>query len=88
MCAARNGGLEGARVWCRVRHGALYRALICVRVCADTGTLQTVRKVAMTDGALALWNGFLPYYGRCGGHTVTMFVAVDQIRAFYQKVVQ
>ena len=41
--------------------------------------------VARADGPLALWNGFLPYYGRCGGHTVTMFVAVDQIRAMYLK---
>ena len=26
----------------------------------------------MQDGVLSLWSGFLPYYGRCGGHTVAM----------------
>lgn len=52
---------------------------------ADTGTLQTIRKVAAADGLFSLWNGFLPYYGRCGGHTVTMFVFVDQIRTLYKK---
>ena len=50
-----------------------------------TGTIQTVGAVARADGALALWSGFLPYYGRCGGHTVAMFVCVDQIRAVYRK---
>jgi len=50
-----------------------------------TSTLQTVRRVASTEGARSLWNGFLPYYARCGGHTVAMFVCVDQIRALYRK---
>ena len=53
---------------------------------AYTSTLQTVTKIASTEGLLTLWNGFLPYYGRCGGHTVAMFVCVDQIRAFYRKL--
>ena len=39
---------------------------------------------AFTSGP---WNGFAPYYGRCGGHTVTMFIFVDQIRTFYRKFV-
>ena len=52
-----------------------------------TGTLQTVAKVASTDGLLSLWNGFLPYYGRCGGHTVTMFICVDQLRIAYRKYI-
>lgn len=52
-----------------------------------TGTLQTIRKVTATEGFLALYNGFFPYYLRCGGHTVCMFVAVQIIRDFYaQKV--
>ena len=41
--------------------------------------------VAAADGVLSLWWGFLPYYGRCGGHTVTMFIFVDQIRSAYRK---
>ena len=49
------------------------------------GTMQTIGAVARTSGPLSLWNGFLPYYGRCGGHTVTMFIAVDQIRTLYRK---
>lgn len=32
-----------------------------------TSTLQTVTTIARSEGALSLWNGFLPYYGRCGG---------------------
>ena len=49
------------------------------------GTFQTIGKVAAADGVLSLWWGFLPYYGRCGGHTVTMFIFVDQIRSAYRK---
>tara|TARA_B110001452_G_scaffold264145_1_gene266693 strand:- start:535 stop:1431 length:897 start_codon:yes stop_codon:yes gene_type:complete len=49
------------------------------------GTMQTIGAVASSGGVASLWNGFLPYYGRCGGHTVTMFIAVDQIRAYYRK---
>ena len=30
-------------------------------------TVQTVSTIARTEGVLALWNGFWPYYGRCGG---------------------
>merc|ERR1719183_1903779 len=46
---------------------------------------QKMGKVAAADGVLSLWWGFLPYYGRCGGHTVTMFIFVDQIRTAYRK---
>ena len=53
-----------------------------------TSTIQTVSKIASAEGALSLWTGFMPYYGRCGGHTVTMFIAVDQIRAAYRKLTQ
>ena len=38
---------------------------------------------AKSEGVLALWNGFLPYYLRCGGHTVTMFVFVSWLRETY-----
>lgn len=53
-----------------------------------TGTIQTVAKLAKTEGVLALWNGFLPYYGRCGGHTVCMFLAVEELRRLYRKYLQ
>ncbi|KAL7469814.1 hypothetical protein ACHAXS_010077 [Conticribra weissflogii] len=48
-----------------------------------TSTLQTMRTVAGKDGFLALYDGFLPYYLRCGGHTVAMFIAVQLMRDFY-----
>lgn len=50
-----------------------------------TGTIQTIGKVATENGVLALYNGFLPYYLRCGGHTVSMFVMVQLIRDSYIK---
>lgn len=45
-----------------------------------TGTIQTVTKVAADNGFMALYNGFFPYYLRCGGHTVSMFVIVQMLR--------
>mmetsp|Transcript_1915 Transcript_1915/g.3037 ORF Transcript_1915/g.3037 Transcript_1915/m.3037 type:complete len:173 (+) Transcript_1915:52-570(+) len=50
-----------------------------------TSTLQTVSKVAVTEGTLRLWQGFIPYYLRCGGHTVCMFVLVEYIRKVYSN---
>ena len=50
-----------------------------------TGTIQTVTKVASDSGFLALYNGFAPYYLRCGGHTVTMFIFVQIMRDFYKE---
>lgn len=50
-----------------------------------TGTFQTLVKVSQQDGFFALYNGFLPYYLRCGGHTVSMFIAVQLIRDYYVK---
>ena len=48
-----------------------------------TATIQTMKKVTAEEGFFALYNGFLPYYMRCGGHTVTMFIFVQMIRDFY-----
>lgn len=47
-----------------------------------TSTVQTMKSVAAKEGVLSLWNGFFPYYTRCGGHTVLMFVFVDMLRNF------
>eukprot|EP00050_Salpingoeca_kvevrii_P007401 m.296008 g.296008 ORF g.296008 m.296008 type:complete len:304 (+) comp13300_c0_seq1:103-1014(+) len=44
---------------------------------------QTMTSVAKSDGILALWRGFFPYYIRCGGHTVAMFIAVEYLRNLY-----
>ena len=48
-------------------------------------TIQTLQTVAKSEGFLALYNGFLPYYMRCGGHTVTMFIFVQMIRDAYKN---
>uniref|UniRef100_A0A7S2RTR1 Uncharacterized protein n=1 Tax=Eucampia antarctica TaxID=49252 RepID=A0A7S2RTR1_9STRA len=59
--------------------------------CPETGklpyrsTIQTMQSVASKEGVLALYNGFLPYYLRCGGHTVSMFILVELIRDYYRK---
>jgi solute carrier family 25 oxoglutarate transporter 11 len=50
-----------------------------------TGTLQTLTKISAENGFLAFYNGFLPYYLRCGGHTVSMFIAVQVLRDYYAK---
>eukprot|EP01125_Pyxidicula_operculata_P001975 TRINITY_DN11961_c0_g1_i1.p1 TRINITY_DN11961_c0_g1~~TRINITY_DN11961_c0_g1_i1.p1 ORF type:complete len:302 (-),score=42.55 TRINITY_DN11961_c0_g1_i1:19-924(-) len=50
------------------------------------GTFQTIGAVSAQKGVLSLWNGYLPYYGRCGGHTVFMFIAVEQLRRAYNKL--
>ena len=50
-----------------------------------TGTLQLMRKVSAERGFFSLYNGFLPYYLRCGGHTVSMFIIVQVLRDMYEK---
>lgn len=47
------------------------------------GILQTMRKVSADEGFFALYNGFFPYYLRCGGHTVSMFIIVQMLRDVY-----
>lgn len=49
------------------------------------GILQTLTKVAGDEGFFALYNGFFPYYIRCGGHTVSMFIFVQLLRDAYTK---
>jgi len=43
--------------------------------------VQTVMKIGRDEGLMALYAGFPPYYLRCGGHTVTMFVFLEMIRS-------
>ena len=47
--------------------------------------VQTLRKVSVDEGFMALYNGFFPYYIRCGGHTVSMFVIVQILRDMYTQ---
>uniref|UniRef100_A0A6V2ANC3 Mitochondrial carrier protein n=1 Tax=Ditylum brightwellii TaxID=49249 RepID=A0A6V2ANC3_9STRA len=46
---------------------------------------QTLSKVSADEGFLALYNGFIPYYMRCGGHTVSMFIIVQILRDYYTQ---
>eukprot|EP00934_Nitzschia_sp_Nitz4_P008102 Nitzschia sp. Nitz4//scaffold14_size191712//65305//66344//NITZ4_001713-RA/size191712-snap-gene-0.131-mRNA-1//1//CDS//3329536897//8092//frame0 len=50
-----------------------------------TGTAQTLMKVTSETGFMSLYNGFLPYYIRCGGHTVAMFIVVQLSRDLYRS---
>ncbi|KAJ9464141.1 putative mitochondrial 2-oxoglutarate/malate carrier protein [Diplonema papillatum] len=47
--------------------------------------VQTLNTVIRVEGVRALWNGYFPYYGRCGGHTVGMFILVEEIRRQYRN---
>ena len=50
-----------------------------------TGIVQTLTKIVTDEGMLSLYNGFVPYYMRCGGHTVSMFCFVQLLRDFYTE---
>lgn len=45
-----------------------------------TSIPQGMVRIASVEGVTALWSGFLPYFLRCGGHTVGMFMAFEQIK--------
>lgn len=51
-----------------------------------TGVIQALTKVTAEEGFLKLYRGFFPYYLRCGGHTVTMFILVQVFRDYYANV--
>jgi len=51
-------------------------------------TFQSMRLIVQKEGFMSLYAGYIPYYCRCGGHTVTMFVAVEQLRRMYRQYVQ
>ena len=42
--------------------------------------IQTMSTIANKEGIKKLWSGFSPYFLRCGGHTVTMFVTIEYLR--------
>lgn len=42
--------------------------------------VQTIGKIARAEGVFSLWKGFAPYFVRCGGHTVAMFLALEQVK--------
>lgn len=51
-----------------------------------TGAIQTMRSIITKEGLLRLWAGFPPYYLRCGGHTVGMFISVEWLRSAYRSM--
>ena len=44
---------------------------------------NTINQFLILLGVLKLWSGFPPYYLRCGGHTVLMFMSVEWLRKMY-----
>jgi solute carrier family 25 (mitochondrial oxoglutarate transporter), member 11 len=52
-----------------------------------TGMFKTMYIIARREGFIRLWNGFTMYFMRCGGHTITMFIAMEQYRNLYRKYI-
>jgi solute carrier family 25 oxoglutarate transporter 11 len=50
------------------------------------GMLSTWRFIVRNEGVLQLWAGYLPYYLRCGMHTLFMFMSIELLRKLYKKV--
>jgi len=47
--------------------------------------VDALTKIPRTEGVFALWKGFGPYYARGGGHTITMFLCIEQYRAAFKR---
>lgn len=47
-------------------------------------TVGTMVHIVRTEGLASMWKGFLPYFGRCGGHTVGMMIFVEQYKRLFQ----
>lgn len=47
------------------------------------GVFHALSKIPSEEGAFALWKGFLPYFARCGGHTVFMYIFLEQYRSLF-----
>jgi len=52
---------------------------------AYSSVMGTLRYVVEREGVAALWKGFVPYFMRGGGHTVGMFLFLEQYRALFKK---
>eukprot|EP00922_Rhytidocystis_sp_ex-Travisia-forbesii_P042979 GHVS01064237.1.p1 GENE.GHVS01064237.1~~GHVS01064237.1.p1 ORF type:complete len:360 (-),score=27.83 GHVS01064237.1:171-1250(-) len=44
------------------------------------GVFDTMRCVVKSEGIMALWKGFWPYFCRGGSHTIIMFVLLEQMK--------
>jgi len=49
-----------------------------------TSTMQTLKTVVAKEGAGTLYNGYIPYFMRCGGHTLLMFFMVEKLQKLYR----
>jgi hypothetical protein len=50
------------------------------------GLTQTMTTIAGKEGIKGLFQGFSPYYLRCGGQTLLMFLSVEWLRKTYQSI--
>jgi len=50
------------------------------------GLFDALYKIPTTEGVLALWKGFPPYFLRSGGHTITMFLFKEQYDRIYKQM--
>jgi len=46
---------------------------------------QALMKIPAQEGVFALWKGFGPYFARGGGHTIGMFLFVEQYRKMFRN---
>ena len=52
-------------------------------------TMQALQLIASKDGVVnGLYRGFAPYYLRCGGQTLLMFMSVEWLRKTYASLVK
>lgn len=51
-----------------------------------TGILQTMTSIVKKEGPKGLFEGFSPYYIRCGGQTLLMFLSVEWLRKTYAAI--
>ena len=49
-------------------------------VTTSSRPLRVFLSLFLRDGLRLQWNGFTPYFARCGGHTVFMFLFLEQYR--------
>jgi len=47
--------------------------------------LHALVQIPRSEGVLALWRGYIPYFARGGGHTITMFLFVEQYKKMFAK---
>jgi solute carrier family 25 oxoglutarate transporter 11 len=50
------------------------------------GSIDVFLKVIRSEGPLALWKGFTPYFLRLGPHTILTFIFNEQMLKLYQSM--